>query len=264
MARAGTALTLLVALALPMPSPSPPTRRRPPARRAARRSAIVDFGSDGRIGAKWNAATATIAYGRMAQDGHYHAFIADGDGGRERRVAFAAWRDDRHQFPGGLASGRRVPGAAGRAERARAQLGRRDPGLRRLHRLLGRDAATARAPGSSTACPMATTTRSRTPRSRPTAASSSGPSASRRRASGRPQSLRRCLRVQGRRLRRRARAASRERAQHRSRRRRAGRRDRVDRRRQQDDRLLQHLRHARTCSRRASTRWTSRAASSTS
>ena len=49
---------------------------------------MVDFGSDGRIGAKWNAATRTIAYGRPQKDGHYHAFIADADGGRERRVAF--------------------------------------------------------------------------------------------------------------------------------------------------------------------------------
>ena len=59
---------------------------------------IVDFGSDGRIGAKWNAATRTIAYGRMEND-RYHAFIADAEGGNERRVAFATWRDDRHQFP---------------------------------------------------------------------------------------------------------------------------------------------------------------------
>jgi len=60
---------------------------------------MVDFGGDGRIGAKWNAATRTIAYGRPQKDGHYHAFIADGDGANERRVAFAAWREDRHQFP---------------------------------------------------------------------------------------------------------------------------------------------------------------------
>lgn len=62
-------------------------------------AAMVDFGSDGRIGAKWNAATRTIAFGRPQKDGHYHAFIADADGADERRVAFAAWRDDRHQFP---------------------------------------------------------------------------------------------------------------------------------------------------------------------
>ncbi|MEO8312003.1 MAG: hypothetical protein ABI520_12585, partial [Caldimonas sp.] len=60
---------------------------------------MVDFGNDGRIGAKWNAATGTVAFGRPQKDGHYHAFIADADGADERRVAFAAWRDDRHQFP---------------------------------------------------------------------------------------------------------------------------------------------------------------------
>ena len=86
--------------------------------------------------------------------------------------------------PGRLASRRRPAGDAGRAERARAQLGRCDPRLRRLHRLLDRHAATAAAPGRSTPFPTATTTRSRMPRSRPTAASSPGPSASRRRASG--------------------------------------------------------------------------------
>jgi Tol biopolymer transport system component len=60
---------------------------------------MADFGNDGRIGAKWNGATRTIAYGRPQKSGHYHAFIADADGGGERRVAFPAWREDRHQFP---------------------------------------------------------------------------------------------------------------------------------------------------------------------
>jgi WD40-like Beta Propeller Repeat len=73
-------------------------RRRPAAPRAALRCGSPEFGSDGRIGAKWNAATATIAYGRPAKDGHDQAFIADADGGRQRRVAFPAWRDDRHQL----------------------------------------------------------------------------------------------------------------------------------------------------------------------
>jgi hypothetical protein len=62
-------------------------------------AAMLDFGSDGRIGAKWNATTRTVAFGRPQKDGHYHAFIADADGADERRVAFSAWRDDRHQFP---------------------------------------------------------------------------------------------------------------------------------------------------------------------
>ncbi len=60
---------------------------------------ISDVGSDGRIGAKWNPATHTLAFGRTAKDGHFHTFIADRDGGRERRVTNPAWRDDRHQFP---------------------------------------------------------------------------------------------------------------------------------------------------------------------
>ena len=60
---------------------------------------ISDFGDDGRIGAKWNAATKTIAYGRTQKDGHFHTFLADGDGRNERRLAFGAWPDNRHQFP---------------------------------------------------------------------------------------------------------------------------------------------------------------------
>jgi len=60
---------------------------------------LVDFGNDGRIGAKWNAATQTIAYGRTDATGHFHTFLADAEGGHERRLAAAAWRDDRHQFP---------------------------------------------------------------------------------------------------------------------------------------------------------------------
>jgi hypothetical protein len=62
-------------------------------------AALADFGSDGRIGAKWNEASRTIAYGRTEASGHFHTFIADADGSHERRVASAAWRDDRHQFP---------------------------------------------------------------------------------------------------------------------------------------------------------------------
>ena len=60
---------------------------------------MADFGSDGRIGAKWNAATETVAYGRTEASGHFHTFVADADGSHERRVAFPAWHDERHQFP---------------------------------------------------------------------------------------------------------------------------------------------------------------------
>ena len=60
---------------------------------------MSDFGSDGRIGNKWNGATRTIAFGRMQPDGHFHTFLSAADGSNERRVTFSAWRDDRHQFP---------------------------------------------------------------------------------------------------------------------------------------------------------------------
>ena len=62
-------------------------------------AALADFGSDGRIGAKWNGATQTLAYGRSAKSGAFHTFLADAEGDKERRITVAAWRDDRHQFP---------------------------------------------------------------------------------------------------------------------------------------------------------------------
>jgi len=98
------AVAAAIALALVVPAAAAQTATATPG--SARGSsacrgpaAMVDFGSDGRIGAKWNAATKKIAYGRPHQDGHYQTFIADGDGANERRVAFASWRDGRHQFP---------------------------------------------------------------------------------------------------------------------------------------------------------------------
>ncbi|HSC65628.1 MAG TPA: hypothetical protein VLD35_18460 [Caldimonas sp.] len=90
------AFTLPVAAGAAGPAPPRPSGDSTSCRGPA---ALVDFGSDDRIGAKWNAATQTIAFGRPQPDGHYHAFLADADGGHERRVTYAAWRDDRHQFP---------------------------------------------------------------------------------------------------------------------------------------------------------------------
>jgi Tol biopolymer transport system component len=98
------AVAAAIALALALPAAAAETHAAAPRSSSGSAScrgpaALADFGSDGRIGAKWNAATKTIAFGRPHKDGHYHAFIADADGANERRVAFAAWRDDRHQFP---------------------------------------------------------------------------------------------------------------------------------------------------------------------
>ena len=69
---------------------------------------MVDFGSDGRIGAKWNAATRTIAYGRpRVEDGHYHTFLADADGDNDSDGAdFLIWQRQFGSKPGmGAGSG---------------------------------------------------------------------------------------------------------------------------------------------------------------
>jgi Tol biopolymer transport system component len=60
---------------------------------------LKNFPIEHAIGAKWNAASKTMAYGRPRKDGTYAAFISDIDGGHQRRVAFSGWRDDRQQFP---------------------------------------------------------------------------------------------------------------------------------------------------------------------
>lgn len=60
---------------------------------------LSDFGSDGRIGAKWNARAGRVAWGRPGPSGHYLAYTSQADGHDERRVAAAGWGDRRHQFP---------------------------------------------------------------------------------------------------------------------------------------------------------------------
>ena len=60
---------------------------------------INKFGTDGSIGAQWNAATRTLAYGRPGADGYYRIYLSDGDGRNERRLTHRAWQENRHQFP---------------------------------------------------------------------------------------------------------------------------------------------------------------------
>jgi Tol biopolymer transport system component len=59
---------------------------------------IRDFKVDGSVGARWNPATRTLAYARANPDGHFHVFLSDADGSRERRLFLRDWREDRHQF----------------------------------------------------------------------------------------------------------------------------------------------------------------------
>jgi hypothetical protein len=60
--------------------------------------AISDFKTDGSIGARYNAATKTLAYGRPAADGHFHAYLSEADGSNERRLTYSGWPENRHQF----------------------------------------------------------------------------------------------------------------------------------------------------------------------
>ncbi|MEO8809941.1 MAG: hypothetical protein ABI386_06825 [Rhodanobacter sp.] len=62
-------------------------------------STIVDFPIAGAIGNQWNGATSTLAWGRPRVDGHYGTYLSDLDGGHARRLRFAGWRNDTHQFP---------------------------------------------------------------------------------------------------------------------------------------------------------------------
>ncbi|HEY0748006.1 MAG TPA: hypothetical protein VGD63_15005 [Steroidobacteraceae bacterium] len=51
------------------------------------------------IGAQWNEATRTLAYGRPGRNGHYATYLNDAAGSQERAIQYAAWPASRHQFP---------------------------------------------------------------------------------------------------------------------------------------------------------------------
>ena len=59
---------------------------------------VRDFKPDGRIAARWNAATATLACGRPGRDGHDWVYLSDANRENERGLTNPAWPDNRHQF----------------------------------------------------------------------------------------------------------------------------------------------------------------------
>lgn len=51
------------------------------------------------MGAVYNKATASVAYGKKDKKGYYKIFISDSLGHNERPLSFPGWRSDRHQWP---------------------------------------------------------------------------------------------------------------------------------------------------------------------
>ena len=141
----------------------------------------IELVREGSIGAKWNPATQTLAYGRPGADGRYDIYLADASAQNERRLTHPGWRDDRHQWAEEWApSGKFLfalvekagyrPGAVPPSHPRDASLG---TGATRTS---GPSRSTGRRRGSCTRRPTTTTTASSTARCRPTESSSPGPS----------------------------------------------------------------------------------------
>ena len=60
---------------------------------------LTRYPVSGAIGAQWNDATQTLAYGRPRSDGHYAPYVNDAAGTHERPIRYSAWPLNRHQFP---------------------------------------------------------------------------------------------------------------------------------------------------------------------
>jgi hypothetical protein len=60
-------------------------------------SAITVWKEDA-IGAIWNEASKTVAYGKKDANGKYKIFLSDSAGNNEQQLTFAGWDPDRHQW----------------------------------------------------------------------------------------------------------------------------------------------------------------------
>jgi len=60
---------------------------------------LVDFPIEHAIGAKWNAASQSLAYGKPQSDGHYAIFMSDAAGVHETPIEYGGWPQHRHEFP---------------------------------------------------------------------------------------------------------------------------------------------------------------------
>ncbi|MES1220414.1 MAG: hypothetical protein ABUT20_33240 [Bacteroidota bacterium] len=61
--------------------------------------AIITPWKDNVMGAVYNAATNTVAYGRADANGYYKIYLNNLDGTNEQALTFPGWQADRHQWP---------------------------------------------------------------------------------------------------------------------------------------------------------------------
>jgi len=54
---------------------------------------------DSAIGALWNGATSSVAYGKKDKKDYYKIFVSDSLGNNEKQLTYAGWKADRHQWP---------------------------------------------------------------------------------------------------------------------------------------------------------------------
>jgi hypothetical protein len=58
----------------------------------------ITIWKEGAMGAIWNKATSTVAYGKKDADGYYKIFLSDSLGNNETLLTYPGWRPDRHQW----------------------------------------------------------------------------------------------------------------------------------------------------------------------
>lgn len=61
-------------------------------------AASISLWKDSVIGAIWNPATQTVAYGRADTNGYFKIYLSDSLGNNETPLTYAGWQNDRHQW----------------------------------------------------------------------------------------------------------------------------------------------------------------------
>src|SRR5262245_5719051 len=69
-----------------------------PALSFAQPAAIMTMWKDTAIGAIWNVATQTVAYGKPDANVTYKIYLSDSLGNNETPLTYAGWPNDRHQW----------------------------------------------------------------------------------------------------------------------------------------------------------------------